>query len=104
MRWIHQVLAHSTHAATRQSCSQAHQTAQGVSWLALPLGLARRAQQLDPRCIRFEMENAMTWLPKHLFQKRPEVVVVRIELRRIRWIEPIAGSGHWWPFPLPRRR
>jgi hypothetical protein len=72
-----------------------------VSWLALPLGLAQRAQRLNPRFIRFEMENAMAWRPKHLFQKRPEVVAVTINLRRIRWIEPIPRSGRWWPL-LPR--
>jgi hypothetical protein len=103
MRWMHQDRAlHSPGYTTVMFASP--QAVQGVSWLALPLGLARRAQRFDPRCIRFEMENAMTWRPKHLFQKRPEVVVVTINLRRIRWIEPIAGSGHWWPFPLPRRR
>ena len=40
---------------------------------------------------------------KRIFQRRT-TMVVRIDLRRIRWIEPIRESGEWWPLPLKKRR
>ncbi|MFZ0179582.1 MAG: hypothetical protein WAL84_06885 [Candidatus Dormiibacterota bacterium] len=37
--------------------------------------------------------------PKHTVPIRPTVVIVKLDLRRIRWIEPRPGSGEWWPVP-----
>jgi hypothetical protein len=99
------------HQAQRRPLKRLHvshvpepRRAQGVSWLAFRSAL-RTGLGISTRVVSTpRWRTQMTWRPKHLFQKRPEVVVVKISLRRIRWIEPIAGSGHWWPFPLPRWR
>ncbi len=45
----------------------------------------------------------MAWLFKAKYARRVIVLTVLIDLRRVRWIEPISGSGDWWPFPLNRR-
>jgi len=42
--------------------------------------------------------------PKPKIPSRPTVVVIQIDLRKIRWIEPRPGTGDWWPLPLPQQR
>jgi len=41
----------------------------------------------------------MSKKPKPTVPNRPTVVSIKIDLRKIRWIEPCLGSGDWWPFP-----
>jgi hypothetical protein len=45
----------------------------------------------------------MSKQPKPTIPTPPMVFVIKIDLRKIRWIEPCPRSGDWWPFPLPRR-
>jgi hypothetical protein len=45
----------------------------------------------------------MSKKPKPTVPSRPTMVVIKIDLSRVRWIEPRQGSGDWWPFPLSGR-
>ena len=90
-------------SATRGSTSQI--PAHKARVTRLRLGLAQRALRLDRRCIRFDMEkHPMVKHLKRAFLRRRTAVVITIVLRRIRWIEPVRGSGEWWPVPLWKRQ
>jgi hypothetical protein len=41
--------------------------------------------------------------PKPVLHLRTEALI-RIDLRRVRWIEPLPRRGDWWPFSGPWRR
>jgi hypothetical protein len=44
----------------------------------------------------------MIWPFTLTSRRRRTVATLKLDLRRVRWIEPISGSGDWWPLPLRR--
>lgn len=48
-----------------------------------------------------QMENLMAKPPK-VSPKTHLTVIVRLELSRVRWIEPLPRSKPWWPVPRTR--
>jgi hypothetical protein len=61
------------------------------------LGLAQLGDRVSTALHRSEREIAMFKHPKTTPSRRPPVVVVRVDLQRIRWIEPCPRSDSWWP-------
>jgi hypothetical protein len=66
------------------------------------LGLAQRDPHLDPVASGSRWRDTMSKQPKPTVPRLLMVVVVKIDLQRIRWIEPRPRSGEWWPLPRPQ--
>jgi hypothetical protein len=63
----------------------------------VPLGLAKGAPRLGPVASGSRWRDTMSKKSKPTVPQRPAVVVIKIDLRKVRWIEPRRGSGDWWP-------